>query len=144
MAEALPDGDAAEAVDASPGYAAVAADLLEALAANTRRMIILNTDNRGSLRCLDADAVVEVPCIVGSHGATPVAVGEVPPFAASLMRRIKQVERLTIRAVVERSAAHAVEALAEHPLVPSRATAQRIFDTYRSEHASLRAGFGVA
>ncbi len=143
MAEASRDGDV-KAAAPSQGYAAVAANLLESLANNVRRVMILNTANRGSLACLDADAVVEVPCIVASHGATPVAVGDVPLSTASLMQTIKGVDRLTIKAVVERSATYAIEALAQHPLVPSRATAQRIFDAYRAEHAALRAGFGAA
>jgi 6-phospho-beta-glucosidase len=87
--------------------------------------------------------VVEVPCVVGSHGAVPLAVGEVPAESSSMMRRIKEVERLTIRAAFEDSAACVVEALAHHPLVPSRACARRIFDAYRAEHPSLRARFGA-
>jgi hypothetical protein len=36
-----------------------------------------------------------------------------------------------------------LEALAAHPLVGSSATARRIFDGYRAEHAWLRARFGA-
>jgi len=148
MAEAMARGGAEAEVEAevepSPGYAAVAAELLEALARNTRRVLILNTANRGGLACLDAQAIVEVPCVVDGQGAAPVAVGDVPPAAESLMQAIKHVERLTIRAAAESSTAQAVEALAQHPLVASRTLAQRIFDAYRAEHASLRARFGVA
>jgi 6-phospho-beta-glucosidase len=140
MAEALADGQVDE-VEPSQGYAAIAAELLEALACNTRRVMILNTANRGSLACLDAQAIVEVPCVVGAHGAWPLTVGDVPAVAQSLIQRIKHVERLTIRAAVDGSAQLAVEALAEHPLVPSRAIAQRIFAAYRSEHVALGARF---
>jgi 6-phospho-beta-glucosidase len=145
MAEAAPQQNAAEPNHPEPteGYARVAVDLVEALVGNTRRVMILNTANHGSLPFFDARAVVEVPCVVGSHGATPGAVGEVPTEARSLMQQIKHVERLTIKAALEGSAAYAVEALAAHPLVGSMLTAQRIFDGYRAEHAWLRAGFGA-
>jgi 6-phospho-beta-glucosidase len=161
MAEAAPKENAAEPNHPAPtegyasnvaapnhaepteGYARVAVDLLEALAGNTRRVMILNTANHGSLPSFDARAVVEVPCVVGSHGVTPVAVGEVPTEARSLMQQIKHVERLTIKAALEGSAAYAVEALAAHPLVGSMLIAQRIFDGYRAEHGWLRARFGA-
>ena len=145
MAEATPEdaGGGTDEHEPTEGYANVAADLLEALHGNIHRVMILNTANRGSLPFFDARAVVEVPCVVGAHGVTPVAVGEVPPAARSLMQQIKHVERLTIDAALERSAAYVVEALASHPLVGSMATARRIFDGYRAEHAWLRARFGA-
>ena len=144
MAEAAPPETAADADDAQPtdGYAGVAARLLEALVRNTRRVMILDVANRGSLACLDAAAVVEVPCVVGSHGVVPVAVGEVPTDAGWLMSTIKKVERLTIQAALEGSAACVVEALACHPLVGSRSLARRLFDAYCAEHPWLRARFG--
>jgi 6-phospho-beta-glucosidase len=146
MAEALPEDAIDETEEAQPtlGYADVAVRLVEALDHNARRVMILNTANRGSLPFFDARAVVEVPCVVGSHGVLPMAVGEVPADARSLMQTIKTVERLTIRAALEDSASCVIEALAQHPLVPSRASARRIFDGYRAEHPSLRARFGAA
>jgi 6-phospho-beta-glucosidase len=51
---------------------------------------------------------------------------------------MKAVERATIRAARTRSASEAIEALAMHPLVPSRATAERIFDRYTASHPELR------
>jgi 6-phospho-beta-glucosidase len=145
MAETTPDETLGGVLAQEPtdGYAAVAADLVEALACNTRRVMILNTANRGSLPVFDARAVVEVPCVVGSHGVTPIAVGELPADACSLLQTIKKVERLTIEAALEGAAACVLEALAAHPLVGSSATARRIFDGYRAEHAWLRARFGA-
>jgi 6-phospho-beta-glucosidase len=145
MTEAAPPDNAAD-IDAAPpteGYARLAAHLLEALVRNTRRVMILDTANRGSLPCFDAAAVVEVPCVVGSHGVVPVAVGDVPTHAVSLMQTIKNVERLTVQAAIEGSAACVLEALASHPLVGSTGLARRIFDGYRAEHPWLRARFGL-
>ena len=51
------------------GYEGEALAVVEAIALNQRRVLILNTANRSSLPFLDADAVVEVPCVVGSTGA---------------------------------------------------------------------------
>ena len=78
--------------------------VVEAIALNQRRVLILDTANRSSLPFLDAKAVVEVPCVVGSAGVVPVAVGEVPAHARALIESIKAVERMTIDAAVTRLA----------------------------------------
>ena len=81
-------GDAGEhAADENGGYEHEAMAVLEAIALNTRAVLILNTANRGSLGFLDDRAVVEVPSVVGRAGPLPVAVGEVPAHARALSRR---------------------------------------------------------
>ncbi len=119
------------------GYEGEALAVVEAIALNQRRVLILDTANRSSLPFLDAEAVVEVPCLVGSAGVVPVAVGDVPGHARALVESIKEVERLTIRAALTRSSALAVKALALHPLVPSVNTARRMFDAYAGRQAEV-------
>jgi 6-phospho-beta-glucosidase len=120
------------------GYEGMAIAVMEAIARDERRLLILNTPNRSALPFLDAAAVVEVPCLVGRSGVVPLAVGPVPNQARLLIETMKEVERLTIRAARERSRRIAVEALALHPLVPSVSTARRIFDGYATRHPELR------
>ena len=50
------------------GYEREALQVVEAIARDERRVLILNTANRSSLPFLDADAVVEVPCVVDLDG----------------------------------------------------------------------------
>jgi 6-phospho-beta-glucosidase len=118
--------------DGGGGYEGEAMAVVEAIANDTRAVLILDTANRGALRFLDDDAVVEVPCVVGATGAHPVAVGQVPAHAAALMETIKEVERVTIEAALSGSARLAVKALALHPLVPSVAVAREILAGYRA------------
>jgi 6-phospho-beta-glucosidase len=68
-------------------------------------------------------------------------VGEVPAHARALIEAVKAVERLAIRAALERSRSLALEAIALHPLVPSVNAARRILDAYverQPELAELR------
>jgi 6-phospho-beta-glucosidase len=123
--------------DDAGGYEGQAVALLEAIALNERRVLVLNTANRSSLPFLDEHAVVEVPCLVGSAGVVPVAVGDVPAHARALIESIKAVERTTIAAARTGSRALAVKALALHPLVPSVNTARRIFDAYAGRQKEL-------
>jgi 6-phospho-beta-glucosidase len=133
-------GDASEH-DAGGGYEIEALAVLEAIALNARTVQILNTANRSSLPFLDARAVVEVPCVIGAAGPVPVAVGDVPAHARSLIEMIKDVERTTIDAALMGSRELAVKALALHPLVPSVSTARAIFDGYRARLPALQEAF---
>jgi 6-phospho-beta-glucosidase len=125
----------------SGGYEAEAMAVLEAMALNTQAVLILNTANRTSLPFLDADAVVEVPAVVGRAGAVPLATGQVPAHARSLVEAMKDVERTTIAAALSGSPRLAVKALALHPLVPSVTVAQKIFDGYRARLPELAEAF---
>jgi 6-phospho-beta-glucosidase len=120
------------------GYASVAARLMRAIALNTWEILILDVANRSSLPFLDETAVVEVPCVVGASGAVPVSIGPVPERQRAMIERLKEVERLTIRASVEGSAKLALEALAAHPVVPSREAAERVLAGYLARHRGLQ------
>ena len=69
------------------GYEGEAMAVVEAIANNTRALMILNTANRSALPFLDERAVVEVPALVGRTGPRPVAVGAVPAHAQALVTR---------------------------------------------------------
>ena len=127
--------------DANAGYEHEAMAVLEAIALNTRAVLILNTANRSSLPFLDERAVVEVPCVVGRAGPVPVAMGQVPAHARALVEMMKDVERTTIDAALLGSRELAIKALSLHPLVPSVNTARMIFDGYRERLPALQEAF---
>jgi 6-phospho-beta-glucosidase len=124
------------------GYEAEAMAVVEAIANNTRAILICNTANRSALPFLDADAVVEVPAVVGRAGPQPVAIGPVPDHAQALVQSIKAVERATIEAALTGSTSLAIKALALHPLVPSVNTAREIFAGHRRRLPQLQERFG--
>jgi 6-phospho-beta-glucosidase len=99
--------------------------------------LILNTANRGRLPFLDSEAVVEAPCTVGSSGPAPLGSATLQSGQRELVERIKEVERLTIRAAFERSSALALAAIAAHPFVRSHQVAERILAGYLVGHPGL-------
>jgi 6-phospho-beta-glucosidase len=127
--------------DANGGYEYEAMAVLEAIALNSRQVLILNTANRSALPFLDERAVVEVPCVVGRAGPVPMAMGQVPTHARALVEMMKDVERTTIDAALLGSRELAIKALSLHPLVPSVNTARAIFDGYRRRLPALQEAF---
>jgi 6-phospho-beta-glucosidase len=115
----------------------VALSLMRAIAHDERAALILNVRNRGTLRHLDDDAVVEVPCTVDANGARPSAVSQLTAHLAGLVCEVKAVERSTIEAAASGSRSAAVRAFAYHPLVDSVTTANRLLDTYATELPDL-------
>jgi 6-phospho-beta-glucosidase len=120
------------------GYDDVALALMRAIAADRQTTLVLNVRNRSALPGLDADAAVEVPCLVGRNGAHPLAVGALDPHPSALVSVVKEAERAAIDAAVSGSRAGAVKALVIHPLVGSVRTAERILDRELAELPDLR------
>ncbi|MFE7972786.1 6-phospho-beta-glucosidase [Streptomyces shenzhenensis] len=126
-----------DADDLSGGYEKVALALMRAIARDERTTLILNVRNRGTLSVLDAEAVIEVPCLVDANGAHPVAVDPLPAHATGLVCAVKAVEREVLSAAESGSRARAVTAFALHPLVDSVNVARRLVEGYTEVHPGL-------
>lgn len=126
-----------DADDLSGGYEKVALALMRAIARDERTTLILNVRNQGTLSALDADAVIEVPCLVDANGAHPVAVAPLPEHATGLVCAVKGVEREVLAAAESGSRTTAVKAFALHPLVDSVNVARRLVEGYTDVHPGL-------
>ncbi|MFF4587252.1 6-phospho-beta-glucosidase [Streptomyces sp. NPDC001388] len=126
-----------DADDLSGGYEKVALALMRAIARDERTTLILNVRNQGTLSVLDADAVIEVPCLVDANGAHPVAVDPLPGHATGLVCAVKAVEREVLAAAESGSRATAVKAFALHPLVDSVNVARKLVEGYAEVHPGL-------
>ncbi|MFB6949808.1 6-phospho-beta-glucosidase [Streptomyces niveus] len=121
----------------SGGYEKVALALMRAIAHDSRATLILNVRNGTTLSVLDADAVIEVPCLVDTNGAHPVTVAPLPYHATALVCAVKGVEREVLAAAESGSRTTAVKAFALHPLVDSVTVARRLVDGYVDVHPGL-------
>ncbi|MFJ5553276.1 6-phospho-beta-glucosidase [Streptomyces sp. NPDC093225] len=135
--EAAGAGERAASDLESGGYERVALALMRAVARDERTTLILNVANRGTLAALDAEAVIEVPCLVDANGAHPLAVDPLPYHAVGLVTAVKAVERAVLAAAASGSRAEAVKAFALHPLVDSVAVARTLLDGYAAAHPGL-------
>jgi 6-phospho-beta-glucosidase len=95
---------------------------------NSNAIIPVNVANRGTIRELDDDDSVEVPCVLNANGARPLTVGPIPARVHDLLLRVKEYERLTIDAAATRARGDAVRALALNPLVANHSLAERLVD----------------
>ncbi|MFD4196329.1 family 4 glycosyl hydrolase [Amycolatopsis thermoflava] len=124
---------------AGGGYEAMAVAVMRSLAGDGAATPVLNVRNRGAVPGLPADAIVEVPCLVDTNGAHPIAGDPLPEAQLALARAVKTAERTTITAALTGSRALAEDAFAAHPLVGDRSVARRLVARYRAAHVALRA-----
>lgn len=103
--------------ETATGYHRIALDVMNALVSEQARNIVLNVQNNGSISDLEAEDVVEVPCIVDRNGARPRSTGPLPEAVRGLVQSVKAYERAIIRAALSGSGALARLALLEYPIV---------------------------
>jgi len=121
------------------GYEGVAAAVILAAVRGGPAPLVLDVPNRGAIRCLEDDDVVEVTTMMDVNGARPLPQGGLPDDAEALLRRVKRYERLTVLAATTGSYETALDALTAHPLVDTEELARAILDDYVSAHAGLMA-----
>jgi len=113
---------------AMTGYDKIALAVVRAIHFNSHAIIPLNVANHGAIRDLADDDIVEVPTVVTSNGAVPIAVGPLPAGVRDLVLRVKAYERLTIDAALTGDAGRIRAALAANPLVSSIQQASTLAD----------------
>jgi 6-phospho-beta-glucosidase len=160
LAEARSEGERRDEDDlAGGGYERVALAAMRALSGAGDTQLILNTRNmlpappaadvisgapaqapepRPAIPGLPADAVVELPCTVTRDGALPLPQQAPPEPQLDLLRRIKEVERLTVQAATDGDRDAALAAFARHPLVDSADLAAQLLAGYEQAFPALR------
>jgi 6-phospho-beta-glucosidase len=109
-------------------YSEAALRLILSLVLDRRDVQIVDTLNKGSIDCLPADGSVEVPCVVGAQGITPLHMGSVPETIRPLCLMAKAWETWTVEAGVTGSRQAALMAMLTNPLVPSFDVARALLD----------------
>jgi 6-phospho-beta-glucosidase len=108
------------------GYDRIALQVVRAIHFGTGAVIPLDVLNRGNIPELEEDDVIEVPCVVNASGPQALSVPPIPAAVRGLLQRVKQYERITVRAALEDSRELALEALSLNPLVADRERAERL------------------
>lgn len=124
-------------------YSTVAVMLIESLALNRRREIVVNVRNGHALPELPESSVVEVPAVVDGRGAVALECGPMPASVRGLIQQVKAYEELAIEAAMTGSRKTALTALMNNPLVPSAGAAAKILEDILQENAAFLPQFAV-
>jgi 6-phospho-beta-glucosidase len=115
-------------------YSEAALNLILSLMLDRRDVQIVVARNGSSIADLPPDVSVEVPCVIGAHGVTPLVMGHLPESIRALCQQAKAWESATVKAAVSGSRKDAVLALLQNPLVPDFPTAVALVDEMMEAH----------
>jgi len=115
-------------------YSEAAVNLILSLMLDRRDVQIVVARNGSSIADFPEDVSVEVPCVVGAHGVTPLSMGHFPESIRSLAIQAKAWESAVVKAAVSGSRRDAVLAMLQNPLVPDYPTAVKLVDEMLEAH----------
>ena len=115
-------------------YSEAAVNLILSLMLDRRDVQIVVARNGSSIADLPEDVSVEVPCVVGAHGVTPLSMGHFPESIRALAIQAKAWESAVVKAAVSGSHRDAVLAMLQNPLVPDYPTAVKLVDEMLEAH----------
>ena len=92
--------------------------------------MVLCTENKGAIKGLLDDDIVEITCDITKDGVIPHRNIETDEQNLELVRHVKIYERLASKAIREKNIQSAVEALTMHPLVNSYSLAKALISEY--------------
>ncbi|MBZ9623345.1 6-phospho-alpha-glucosidase [Clostridium sp. FP2] len=98
------------------------------LAYDLRKRHLVMVENKGAIKNLPDDAMVEIPAYITKDGPEPVRVGEIPTFYKGLIEQQEASEKLVVEAAIEGSYEKALMAFTMNKTIPSAFVAKQILD----------------
>lgn len=103
-------------------------DLARAIAFNTHERMVMIVENNGAIANFPDDAMVEVPCIIGSKGPEPICQGKIPMFQQALMYQQLMCEKLLVQGYIEQDYQKVWQAFTLSKTIPSAKVAKDVLD----------------
>jgi 6-phospho-beta-glucosidase len=125
-------------------YSEAAVALLASLAGDRRDTQVVNLRNHGTLPFLPADAVIEVPAVIGAGGPQAVPLAPVDPLLRGLIAHVSAYEELAVAAAVHGGRHRVLAALLAHPLVGQFGKAEALTGRLLTENAAYLPWAGAA
>lgn len=100
-------------------YSDAACEVIASIINDKRTMMVVSTQNNGTITDLPYDCIVEVSSVITSHGAEPLNWGSFKPAARGILQVQKAMEEVVIEAAVNGDYGAAVQAFTINPIVGS-------------------------
>lgn len=109
-------------------YSDAACECISAVYNDKKIQMVVSTENKGAIPCLEEDSIVEVTSVISARGAQPVAWGRMEPAQKGWLQLMKAMEECTINAALSGDYGQALEAFTINPLVQNGFEAQKVLD----------------
>lgn len=115
-------------------YSDAACESISAIYNNKGIHMVVSTQNKGAIPCLDSDSIVEISCRISAKGAEPIAWGEMGSFEKGQLQIMKAMEECTIKAALSGDYGMALQAFTINPLVQKGFEAKQVLDELLVAH----------
>ena len=115
-------------------YSDAACECISAIYNNKGIHMVVSTENKGAIPCLDSDSIVEVSCKISAKGAEPIAWGEMGSFEKGHLQIMKAMEECTIDAALSGDYGMVLQAFTINPLVQKGSEAKEVLDELLVAH----------
>ncbi len=109
-------------------YSDAACELISAIVNDSRKVMVVSTQNNGTIADLPYDCIVEVSSVITSHGAEPFNWGKCGASMRGWLQIMKAMEELTIDAAVSGDYSKALQAFTMNPLIRSGSKMKNMLD----------------
>lgn len=109
-------------------YSDAACECISAIYNDKQQMMVVNTENRGSIPDLPDDAIVEVSSLISSNGAVPLAWGKLKAHERGWLQMMKAMEECTIEAALTGDYGLVWQAFELNPMVVNGTRGQKVMD----------------
>ena len=118
-------------------YSEAAVALLASLVNDTGDTQVVNVRNNGTMPFLPDDAVIEVPSVIGRHGAAPVGFEPLNPLMRGLTAHVSAYEELAVEAARLGGRDRVLRAMLAHPLIGQYDQTEQLTDLLLAENAKF-------
>jgi 6-phospho-beta-glucosidase len=115
-------------------YSKAACECISAVYNDKRIHMVVSTENKGSIPCLDTDSIVEISSIISANGAEPIAWGKMRSAEKGWLQVMKAMEECVIEAALTGDYGLALEAFTLNPLIESGEEAKVVLDELLVAH----------
>lgn len=115
-------------------YSDAACECISAIYNDKRKHMVVSTENRGAIPCLEPDSIVEVSSLISARGAEPIAWGSMRSAEKGWLQLMKAMEECTIEAALTGDYGLALEAFTINPLIESGEEAKKVLDELLVSH----------
>lgn len=115
-------------------YSDTACECISSIYNDKRSQMVVSTQNRGAVTCLDAESIVEVSCIMSRRGAEPIVWGPIGSAEKGWLQLMKAMEECTIDAALTGDYGMALQAFTLNPLIESGSEAKMVLDELLVAH----------
>ena len=115
-------------------YSDAACECINSIYNDTRRHMVVSTQNNGAIRDLPDDCIVEVSSIITGKGPIPLAWGKFAPSERGWLQLMKAMEECVIEAAITGNYRLALAAFEMNPMVEHGHVAQTVLDELLVAH----------